>query len=120
MNMIYLCFDKNNDKNIKGVIAEDLEDAMYNLYYDYVRCTYNLEYDDIPDDLKLEIVDSLYNIMSFDEMRDAQLNDRMTMWGNTIDITPDRGVKNYNAVASDIEDMINEYMYNYEEDNDIE
>lgn len=113
--MIYICYDKNNNKNIKGVIARDLEEAKYNLYYDYVRDTYNLD-DDIDDELKLEIVDALYDVRSFEELRDKQLNDRMTMWGNTIDITPDRGVRNYNAVASMIEDMINEYMYEYEED----
>lgn len=113
--MIYICYDKNNNKNIKGVIARDLEEAKYNLFYDYVRYTYNL-YDDIDDELKLEIVDMLYNVKSFKKLRDKQLNDRMTMWGNTIDITPDKGVKNYNAVASAIEDMINEYMNDYEED----
>lgn len=113
--MVFVVYDKNNEKNIKCVIARDTESAMYSIYYDYVRDTYNLD-DDIDDELKLEIVDALYDVMSFNELRDMQLNDRMSKWGNTIDITPDKGVKNYNAVASAIEDMINEYMNDYEED----
>lgn len=113
--MIFLAYDKLNPKNIKGIDATNEEMAVYSLYADYISNTYNLytDYGELPDDLKQKIVYAIFDIMSFDEIRDIQLNNRVSASCKTIDITPDIGEKDFENVNYDIRMMIDDYMRDF-------
>ena len=62
--------------------------------------------------MKQKIVYALYDVMSFNEIRDIQLNNRVSASCKTIDITPDIEEKDFEAVNYDIRMMIDDYMRN--------
>lgn len=107
--MIYLAYDRINHKNIKAVEALSTNDAAYYLFIDYIAPFYNLD-EELPEDLIQRIVFEIYDVMSFQEIRDIQLNERYSNSLKTIDVTPDSDVKEYESVVKDIADIIDGYM----------
>lgn len=73
--MIYLAYDRINHKNIKAVEALSTNEAAYYLFVDYIAPFYNLD-KQLPEDLIQRIVFELYDVMSFQEIRGIQLNER--------------------------------------------
>lgn len=107
--MIYIAYDRINHKNIKAVEALSTNDAAYYLFIDYIAPFYNLD-KQLPEELIQRIVFELYDVMSFQEIRDIQLNERYSNSLKTIDVTPDSDVKEYESIVEDIADIIDGYM----------
>lgn len=107
--MIYLAYDRINHKNIKAVEASSTNEATYYIFVDYIAPFYNLD-EELPEDLIQRIVFELYDVMSFQEIRDIQLNERYSDSLRTIDVTPDSDVKEYESIVEDIADIIDGYM----------
>ena len=107
--MIYLAYDRINHKNIKAVEALSTNEAAYYLFVDYIAPFYNLDIQ-LPEDLIQRIVFELYDVMSFQEIRGIQLNERYSDSLRTIDVTPDSDVKEYESIVEDIADIIDGYM----------
>jgi hypothetical protein len=107
--MIYLAYDRINHKNIKAVEALSTNEAAYYLFVDYIAPFYNLD-KQLPEDLIQRIVFELYDVMSFQEIRGIQLNERYSDSLRTIDVTPDSDVKEYESIVEDIADIIDGYM----------
>ena len=107
--MIYLAYDRINHKNIKAVEALSTNEAAYYLFVDYIAPFYNLD-KQLPEDLIQRIVFGLYDVMSFQEIRGIQLNERYSDSLRTIDVTPDSDVKEYESIVEDIADIIDGYM----------
>lgn len=107
--MIYLAYDRINHKNIKAVEASSTKEATYYLFVDYIAPLYNLD-KQLPEDLIQRIVFEIYDVMSFQEIRDIQLNERYSNSLKTIDVTPDSDVKEYGSIVEDIADIIDGYM----------
>ena len=107
--MIYLAYDRINHKNIKAVEASSTNEAAYYLFIDYIAPLHNLDKEH-PDELIQRIVFELYDVMSFQELRDIQLNERFSDSLRTIDVTPDSDVKEYESVSENIADIIDGYM----------
>lgn len=107
--MIYLAYDRINHKNIKAVEALSTNEAAYYLFVDYIAPFYNLD-KQLPEDLIQRIVFELYDVMSFQEIRGIQLNERYSDSLRTIDVTPDSDVKEYESIVEDIAEIIDGYM----------
>lgn len=112
--MIYLAYDRINHKNIKAVEASSTNDAAYYIFVDYIAPFYNLD-EELPEELIQRIVFELYDVMSFQEIRDIQLKERYSNSLKTIDVTPDSDVKEYECIVEDIAEIIDAYMREYDE-----
>lgn len=112
--MIYLAFDRINHKNIKAVEALSINDAAYYLFVDYIAPRYNLD-KQLPEELIQRIIFEMYDVMSFQEIRDIQLNERYSDSLRTIDVTPDLDAKGYESISEDIAEIIDGYMKEYDE-----
>ncbi len=112
--MIYIAYDRINHKNIKAVEALSTNDATYYIFVDYIAPLYNLD-KELPEELIQRIVFELYDVMSFQEIRDIQLKERYSNSMKTIDVTPDSDVKEYESIVEDIAEIIDAYMREYDE-----